>query len=1007
MSDEESSLPEVGDVVGGRFRIVEHLGTGGFGTVYRAIQKNIGREVALKFLTPGVAEDPINVERFRREAYHVSQLRHPNTITLFDYGQTEGGLVYMVMELLDGVSLAGTLEDEGALPLARAAHIFIKVLKSLSEAHDHGLVHRDLKPENIYLCEMFGQKDYVKVLDFGVAKMTQMGGDESGGSDLTKQGHIFGTPMYMAPEQACDEAITPATDTYSLGLLLFEMITGMPPVTGESRMDVIHKQIKDPVPKLPQALEGTPLGRIIRQACVKDEEERFQNAGEFVDAFVDAIREMNIVPQPEGEAEPEMAFALAGSAVPEETEQADREHPADTDTTVTAVGAEETRPAEPAEIDDETQTISEGDILDDAVAEKPELPDDQDERRRHQRGRARYDLPLVGREDILEELTEIVGESVQASDGHIVLLEGESGIGKTRVIHALAERASSRGMVVPIGHFRQRAAPMEGVREALADYWGVSHRDRAEVREALEADLADAESFTDEEIDFLVDFIRPKTSRDTPVPESPEEARALYARLERIFLKLAERDPLLIVFEDIQHSDSATLAFLEYLAVTLRTEPAEIVVAMTLRPEERASNPDLEPSLKTMNANIGVGFTRVPLRRLQGNDLAELLDAILPLEPKLKERVGWLSQGVPLHAIQIIRYLENEGRLVENASGRMELAEGSPRDIDLPPDLMDLMELRIDQAAEAGRDEEQVRAVLEWLAVLGVRTPVELLERVAEKTERIDVDRLDETLEALSEEGILRQVLHRNLLCAEFDNSLIRETLLEGLSGRWANQRYNREAAVEKVEFYRQRGQEIPLVEVADHWRKAGELEKYRDALFEAAHRSMERFDPRGARDRFRELLPLLDELDDRSDKWVRTHLALAELGRRFGEFGVAEEHYRSVIEEGHATAEQRAQALRGLGELLVVQARYDEARDIFGRALTLSRDSEPVDFPGVAKALTGLSKVALLQGEPEEGARVRKQLKDVLPELPEGEISGKVLVHLSEVAKRLGRMSD
>ncbi|MFU8804695.1 MAG: serine/threonine protein kinase, partial [Bradymonadaceae bacterium] len=223
MTSQDLTLPEQGDLIGGRFRILEVLGTGGFGTVYKALQENIGRDVALKFLTPGVAKDPINVERFRREAYHVSQLRHPNTITLYDYGQTEEGLAYMVMEFLEGDALGDLIQRDGAIEIARAAHIYIQILKSLSEAHRRGLVHRDLKPENIFLCEMFGEQDYVKVLDFGVAKMTMADSDDEEGAEaLTRAGRIFGTPMYMAPEQACAEPITPATDVYALGLLLFE-----------------------------------------------------------------------------------------------------------------------------------------------------------------------------------------------------------------------------------------------------------------------------------------------------------------------------------------------------------------------------------------------------------------------------------------------------------------------------------------------------------------------------------------------------------------------------------------------------------------------------------------------------------------------------------------------------------------------------------------------------------------------------------------------------------------
>ena len=1040
MSPENPSLPEVGDLVGGRFRIVDHLGTGGFGTVYEAIQENVGREVALKFLTPGVAEDPINVERFRREAYHVSQLHHPHTITLYDYGQTDGGLVYMVMELLDGISLAQTVEDEGALTLARAAHIFIAVLKSLSEAHQSGLVHRDLKPENIYLCDMFGEQDYVKVLDFGVAKMTRSGAedDEDAESDLTQQGHIFGTPMYMAPEQACDEPITPATDVYALGLLLFEMITGLPPVTGTSRMEVIHKQIKDSVPELPEALVGTPLGDIIEQAVKKDETSRFQNADEFLEAFITASRAMNIVPRPKGGAGPEMAMEAGvdgGASEAADREDADSEPAAEDSSDRTTQRAEAQddayppddevdtdRPEPPAIPDDEggaeqTDTptrpepapgAAEGGpeattriIRSDAAADGGAGPAADG-----QAPAAEYDLPLVGRDETLNELSDIVDETVRTSSGHIVLMEGESGVGKSRVIHEFAGQLVDRGVDVAMGHFHQQAPPMEGVREALSDYWDVAHRERDEVERAIRADLQPREEFTEEEIEFVLDFLRPEAVAETAVPESREEAQALYARLERLLLKLADRNPVFLAFEDIQYSDSATLAFLEYLAVTLRTQDARIVVAMTLRPEQRGLNPELEPSLQKMNANIGVGFTRVPVKRLRGRDLANLLDAIKPLESRLKERIGWLTQGVPLHAIQIIRYLDNEGSLVRDGD-RWALESGSPRDIDLPPDLLDLMQLRIEQAGQTYRDSEHLQVVLEWLAVLGMRTPVDLLRRIAGQADSLDPQALDETLEFLDDQGLLRQLMYHNLACVEFDNSLLRETLLDDLQGQWKNRRYNRLAADHKVDFYRDRDMEVPLVEIADHWRKAGELEQYRDALYAAAQRSMRRYDPRGARERYRELVPLLEELDQTGGMWVETRLALGELSRRFGEFGVAEEHFRAVIDRTDPSQPEHQRAIRGLGELLVVQARYGEAQTYYRKALEQSRQRGRDDLEGIAESLIGLSKIASMHAEAAEGQKVRQQLEEMLPALPEGDISGKVLVHLAETARRLGRLSE
>ncbi len=1041
MSSEKPSLPQSGDLVGGRFRIIEHLGTGGFGTVFKALQENVGREVALKFLTPGVAEDPINVERFRREAYHVSQLRHPHTITLYDYGQTEEGLVYMVMEFLDGVALSDLIQGEGALQPARAAHVFIQVLKSLSEAHRRGLVHRDLKPENIFLCEMFGEQDYVKVLDFGVAKMTLMEADEDEESEeaLTKAGRIFGTPMYMAPEQACAEPITPATDTYALGLLLYEIWTGKPPVTGRNRMDVIHKQIRDQVPVLDEEFAKTPLGQVIRTACMKGASRRYQNATEFLEAFVDALRKMQIFPAPQGGTSPEISVS---SLVPEEPADETRQMmPPSEETTHPARDRLEGRsgsapskapPPVPKKLRDRQATPrrpAPKPSKDDQSAFPKPAPEqsarararrrngsqagsppsqpapspDQRQRSRSQPGSPRYQLPLLGRESVLAQLHGIVEDSVAAKSGQIALLEGESGIGKSRVVRTLKQRIAEQGFDAVIGHFRRRSLPMEALREALAAGWGVAHSERMEVDRIIRGDLESLGGFTEQEVDFIVDFVRPRALDESQMPRSNEEAGALYARLERLLLKLSERRPFLLILEDVQYADSATLAFLEYLAVTLRTQAAPIVVVMTLRPEERGLNGDLEQSLRTMNANIGVGFTRVPLKRLRGRDLARLLDAILPLQARIKERIGWLSQGVPLHAIQIIRYLRNEGKLVRQGK-RWGLKEGSPRDINLPPDLMDLMHLRLHQAFGNSDGPADLRALLEWMAVLGMRTPVDLLVGVLADTGDVDVDHLDAAMQTLSDEGIIHQALHRNLMCVEFDSSLLREAILGDLSERWSNRRLHQEAARHKIDFYRDKSLELPLVEIADHWRQAGDMDRYRDALYQAATRSKERFDMRGARERFRELLSVLEEQGDRGEQWVQTHLSLAELARRFGEFGLAEDHYRRIISAGVKGRPEWAEALRGFAHLLFVQRRNNEALDYYKHALQASQKKK--DVSGVAKALVGLSRVYLMRGDPQEGAKVRDRLEEMLPHLPAGEIAGRVLLHLAEVAQRQGKLS-
>ncbi len=1036
------TLPREGDLVAGRFRILDQLGSGGFGTVYRALQENVGRDVALKFLTPGVAKDPVNVERFRREAYHVSNLRHPNTITLYDYGQTEDGLIYMVMELLEGVSLADTVQNDGALEWPRAAHVFIQVLKSLSEAHKRGLVHRDLKPENIFLCELFGEQDYVKVLDFGVAKMTMMDDDDEGEAKLTKAGRIFGTPMYMAPEQACAEPITPATDVYALGLLIFEMLTGLPPVTGRNRMDVIHKQIRDKVPELTKELRGTYLGKFIRTATEKKPSDRFEDAAEMLEAFLGALRGMKIVPRPRGATHHEISMTgLVPDGLPEDLQDL----PDPDETVLTSVDSDDGSDAptvhKPIEVEPAAKKaarkVAEVEVDDMATTKKraavpppvpPPIPPSATKGRAtpilgqksvataerqglmaklaaqeraprrpqpaDRTNKPRYDVPLIGREKDVLHLTDLVQSNVFANQGHIILMEGESGIGKSRVVAALQSNLRNLGVDMCVGNCRRRSLPLEPIREAIADYWGVSHSERMQVDKTVRSDLMSLGAHTSQEIDFLVDFVRPRANNEHDVDPQSDDAGALFARLERVLVQLSRRRPLVLTLEDLQYADSATLAFLEYFAVTLRTQPLPIVVFATMRPEERTLNPNLERSLRAITANLGAQHTRFLLKRLRGRDLSVLLDQIAPLEQRLKERVGWLSQGVPLHAIQIVRYLQNEETLVKHQD-RWRLKKGSPREMELPPDLMDLMRLRIDQATSRAPG-ESLRATIEWLATLGMRTPVELLTQVVGGGQG-----LDEDLEQLREQGIVRQSVHQNLICVEFDNSLIREAILRDLSERWANRRLHHTAAEKKIEFYKTRGMEVPLVEIAEHWRLAGEMDRYRDTMFAAAQRSAQRQDLRGARDQFREVVELLEEAGDRGEIWVQAQLNLADLAWRFGEFGLAEDHFRRASEEGAADATARARALRGLGHLMIMQSRHAEALEKYEAALQQATANN--DVAGIAKALVGASRVHLTSSDLRAEEKVRDRLERMLPDLPPGAVSGRVLKHLAEAAQRRG----
>jgi len=243
---EEPSL--VGHVLDGKYTLISKLGEGGMGSVYLAEQQTMGREVAIKVLRREFSQNRMAIKRFLREARAASKLAHPNTITVYDFGQSNEGLLYLVMEKLTGRPLADILDSDGALPVTRAIHILAQICDSLSEAHKNGITHRDLKPENIFIEEKVGNEDFVKVLDFGIAKMQ---GDETT-TQATAAGMICGTPAYMSPEQAMGKDIDGRSDIYALGVLLYEMLTNEKPFEGDTPMEVMLKHINEPSPDIYQ-----------------------------------------------------------------------------------------------------------------------------------------------------------------------------------------------------------------------------------------------------------------------------------------------------------------------------------------------------------------------------------------------------------------------------------------------------------------------------------------------------------------------------------------------------------------------------------------------------------------------------------------------------------------------------------------------------------------------------------------------------------------------------------
>ncbi|NVB38895.1 protein kinase [Pseudenhygromyxa sp. WMMC2535] len=279
---EDPDDPLIGEVLADRYEIVERVGEGGMGTVYLGRHVTLGKPVALKVLRSDFLDRRDLAERFLREAQAASRIGHENIVDIMDFGQTPEGAPYFVMEHLDGLELDELLDREGRLPWPRARGIVLQIARALSAAHRCGVIHRDLKPGNVLLVNRDANPDYVKLLDFGIAKLE----DEAA---LTHDGCVFGTVAYMAPEQALGTTVDARADIYALGCVAFELLTGQLPFEARNPQAMLDMHIEDPPPKprelapyadIPEAVEDAIL-----RALAKDPDERFEDMADFVRAL--------------------------------------------------------------------------------------------------------------------------------------------------------------------------------------------------------------------------------------------------------------------------------------------------------------------------------------------------------------------------------------------------------------------------------------------------------------------------------------------------------------------------------------------------------------------------------------------------------------------------------------------------------------------------------------------------------------------------------------------------
>lgn len=280
-----STIPKVGEIFNQRYELQQILGAGGLGTVFKALQLDCTREVAIKILHKQASDDEDFKKRFLREARALSQIQHEGIVSIYNIGIAETGQAYLVMELINGVSIRQVLLEEGKLPLPRAIAICRQIAMALSLVHAQGIVHRDLKPDNIVLLIDAKEPDTAKLIDFGLARIQQ---DEK----LTRTGVVMGTPGYISPEQCKGVLADQKSDIYALCICFYEMLSGQQAFAGESPMEILGKQINAPAPFLNTGQFGKTtrvLNSIIHKGMAKDPNHRYQSMAELI-AALDSIQ---------------------------------------------------------------------------------------------------------------------------------------------------------------------------------------------------------------------------------------------------------------------------------------------------------------------------------------------------------------------------------------------------------------------------------------------------------------------------------------------------------------------------------------------------------------------------------------------------------------------------------------------------------------------------------------------------------------------------------------------
>ena len=983
-----------GAEVAGRFVIQERIGEGGMGAVYKALQTSLDREVALKVLNATNAFTPRARRRFAREARAIARLNHPHIAGVYDFGVDEDQqALWLAMELIDGDGM-NPMKREG-VDLVRLLSLTDQILSALSAAHAREIIHRDLKPSNIMITRDDDGREIIKLVDFGLAA-TQTGdfnltnvpmdiGEEDPEADRV----ILGTPRYMAPEIFRRAPVDPRVDLYALGIILFEILTGQPPYPGDDPREVMRGHLREPIPRLiPRDGVTVPaeLEACIYRLLAKEPAERYQNASEVREVLVGLIAEFSYVPwMTTGPRNDASSFHLAGHVSQMGF--------------VSGLGGQTIAPAS-------------------MMMGTSKFGGEQ---------AAGQIAPLVARGPERRTIEEHLRGALHRGQGSLVLLDGEAGIGKTRLVQWVRVRVEEAGVMrVAQGAYTRAQGGFSGMREALEQILGTHDRSRDDAPYAIEQRLIQWE-FTREEAELMIRLLRPAGDSNPFEEESAERSfsdqERVFAIVERILRQSAAQKPLLLVLEDLHDAGELSIGFLEHLAVGLHLTPAPIVLVGSMRTEELEQVPRLKEALERLMRFGSNDIVRLHLKRLGDEETVNLVRKLLPVVPELAQRIGERAGGNPLHVTQILRFLQESGKLHYD-SGVWKLAEGVKLTREIPDEIADMMRYRATQACRSAKYPEATRAILERCAILGRDFDYRLLRGlILAEPAQPWIKELDIVLEDLVRQGILREIGYSGEDLLEFEHAMMRDVLMQDLRSRRSQRQLHKLAAEAKIKRWGDRVGDRAL-EIAQHYQQAKIPRGVYKYTLKAARQALAACDLKSAMHLFRraeemaeaaETSPSSGELLELEEASVvlrgdQVAIEVAHLERRLGEYDSARQDYRKLLNSD--SGEMTLWSRWGLGDLALRQGEFDEATSWFEAA---RRDAmRALQFPsndireGVANlvdayCLHGLGSITFLRGDLSAAQMTLGEALEKAQACQEKLLETEILRSLAEVCWRRG----